>query len=39
MKVIFQGWPEGKSSVPALVSTSLQPVRRVDSLEWYHLQS
>ena len=39
IKVILQDWPEGKSSVPALVSTSLQPARRVDSLKWYHLQS
>ena len=39
IKVILQDWPEDKSSVPALVSTSLQPARRVDSLKWYHLQS
>ena len=39
IKVFLQGWPEDNSSVPALVSTSLQPARRVDSLKWCHLQS
>ena len=39
IKVFLQGWPEDKSSVPALVSTGLQPARRVDSLKWHHLQS